>query len=209
LLAAYGIQTPPLRLANSAEDAAQLAQAMGYPVALKITSPDIAHKSDVDGVLLGLPDATAVRKGFETILANSRRARPKAHLEGVQVQRMLPAGQDVIVGAVQDPQFGALVMFGSGGVEVEGLKDVAFALAPLPLAEAEEIVDSTWAGRKLRGFRHLPTADRTAALQAVLRLGQLAADLPAIAEIEINPLRVLPDGEGAYALDVRAKLSNY
>jgi acetyltransferase len=120
---------------------------------------------------------------------------------------MFPSGQEVIVGVVQDPQFGPLVMFGSGGVEVEGLKDIAFALAPLARDEAEHLLDSTWAGRKLCGYRNLPPADRAAVVNVLLRLAQLAADFPQLAEIEINPLRALPDGQGAVAVDVRIKTS--
>jgi acetyltransferase len=140
------------------------------------------------------------------VQANARRAHPQARFDGVHVQRMLPEGQEVIVGAVQDPQFGALVMFGAGGTEVEGVKDVAFALAPLPRAEADAMIDGTWAGRKLRGFRHMPPADRTAAMDALLRLGQLVAEHADIAEVEINPLRVRPDGEGVVAVDVRLRV---
>jgi len=207
VLGAYGLTLPRIVLAATADDAVRVAGELGYPVALKVASPEIPHKSDVGGVLLGLGDAAAVRAGFATVQANARRAHPAARLDGVHVQRMLPEGQEVIVGAVQDPQFGALVMFGAGGTEVEGVKDVAFALAPLPRAEAEAMLDATWAGRKLRGFRHLPPADRAAAIDAVLRLGQLVADHPAIAEVEINPLRVRRDGEGVVAVDVRLRRS--
>ena len=119
---------------------------------------------------------------------------------------MIPAGQEVIVGAVQDAQFGPLVMFGSGGVEVEGLKDVAFALAPLTRDEAKRMLTDTWAGRKLDGYRQLPAADKTAVFDTLFRLGQLAADFPQFAEIEINPLRVLADGDGVFAVDARARI---
>jgi acetyltransferase len=119
---------------------------------------------------------------------------------------MAADGQEVIVGAVQDPQFGPLVMFGSGGVEVEGLKDVQFALAPLGEAEAKSLLEKTWAGQKLRGFRNLPQADRQAVTQTLLRLAQMAADFPQLAEIEINPLRVMETGDGAWAVDVRVRL---
>jgi len=206
LLAAYGIDTLPIRLAHSAEEAVQIASELGFPATVKVASPDIPHKSDVNGVLLDLPDAQAVRGGFERVVQNARLARPQAEILGVHVQRMLPKGQDVIAGAVQDAQFGPLVMFGSGGVEVEGLKDVAFALAPLSRAEAEYLLEHTWAGRKLRGYRSLPPADREALLEVLLRLAQLAADFPELMEIEINPLRVLEVGGGAVALDVRARL---
>ena len=172
---------------------------------LKLASPDLPHKSDVGGVLLDLRDADAVAQGYEDVIARVRAARPDAILEGVYVQRMVPEGQEVIVGAVQDAQFGALALFGSGGVEVEGLCDVAFALAPLSRREAERLIDDTWAGRRLRGYRSLPPADREAAVDVLLRLARLAADLPQLAEIEINPLRVLPAGQGAVAVDVRAR----
>ncbi len=205
LFQVYGIPTLPLRLAATSEQAALAAAEMGFPVALKVASPDIPHKSDVNGVLLNLRDEETVRKGFEQIIANARLARPKAEILGVHVQKMLPDGQDVILGALQDAQFGPLAMFGSGGVEVEGLKDVSFALAPLTNADAGYLLQSTWAGRKLDGFRSLPPADREAVQEALFRLGQLAADFPQLAEIEINPFRVLPRGQGAIALDIRIR----
>ncbi len=206
LFEAYGIATVAPKLAASAEQAAALADQMGYPVVLKVASPDIAHKSDVGGVLLNLQSAQAVREGFIRVTQAASAALPNARVEGVHVQRMLPAGQDVIAGVVRDPTFGPLVMFGSGGVEVEGLKDVTFALPPLSEPEAERLLERTWAGRKLRGFRNLPPADRAAVIQALLRLAQCAVDNPRIAEIEVNPLRVLADGQGALAVDIRAKL---
>ena len=207
LLAAYGIPFKPLKLAQSAQGAAELAGELGLPVALKIASPQIAHKSDVNGVLLNLWDAESVKRGYEQIVGTVRAAQPQAEILGVYVQSMIPDGQDVILGAIQDPQFGALAMFGSGGTEVEGLKDVAFALAPMTEEEAQYLLDSTWAGRKLYGYRNLPPVDYQAAMIALRRLGQLAADLPQLAEIEINPLRVLPQGQGVFALDIRASLS--
>ncbi|MBN2676575.1 MAG: acetate--CoA ligase family protein, partial [Anaerolineaceae bacterium] len=166
----------------------------------------ISHKSDVGGVALNLESQAAVRVAFDNMTARVKAARPEAHIDGVTLQRMLPPGQEVIVGVVRDPQFGPLVMFGSGGVEVEGLKDVTFALAPLSRREAEEMLDSTWAGRKLSGYRNIPPADREAVVEALLRLARLTELLPEIQEIEINPLRVMPPGEGAWAVDVRVKV---
>jgi acetyl coenzyme A synthetase (ADP forming)-like protein len=206
LLDAYGIRTLKLALATTPDEAATLAEKAGFPVVLKVASPDISHKSDVGGVLLDLKDIAAVKKGFHTVLQNARAAQPGARIEGVHVQRMLPSGQEVIIGMLRDPQFGPLMMFGSGGVEVEGLKDIAIELAPLSQREAEAMLDATWAGRKLKGFRNLPPADRAAAILTLARLAQLALDFPQINEIEINPLRVLPAEEGACAIDVRAKL---
>lgn len=206
MLAAYGIPMPRAVLAASADEAVALAGQMGYPVALKVASPDIVHKTEAGGVLLNLQDADEVASGYAKVLANAAAAAPQAALDGVHVQRMVTAGQEVIVGALQDPQFGAIVMFGSGGVEVEGLKDVEFSLAPLSEGEAAGLLERTWAGRRLKGFRNLPPGDRAAVLGIIRRLGQLAADFPELAEVELNPVRVLPDGEGAFAVDVRARL---
>ena len=206
ILAAYGIPIPETILVRSEQEALQQARRMGFPLVLKVASPDIPHKSDVNGVLLNLTDEQAVRSGFRQVTENARLARPEAEILGAHLQQMVPTGQEVIIGAVQDAQFGALAMFGSGGTEVEGLKDVAFGLAPLPRQEAEQMVSSTWAGRKLKGYRNLPPADRETVLDILLRLAQLAADFPQFAEIEINPLRVLAAGQGAYAVDARIRL---
>jgi acetyltransferase len=205
LLAAYGISTPISQLAITQEEAVEHAHRAGFPVALKVASLQIPHKSDVNGVLLDLKDERAVAHGFTKIVENVQAAHPQIDIRGVYVQRMIPSGQDVIVGAIQDAQFGPLIMFGSGGVEVEGLKDVAFALAPITSEEIDYLMESTWGGRKLRGFRNLPPADRVVVQQAIQRLAQLAADFPEITEIEINPLRVMNKGHGAFALDVRAR----
>ena len=206
MLAAYSIPTPRVELARTADEAAALARQLGFPVALKVASPDIPHKSDVGGVLLNLGNEEVVAEGFMSIIRNARIAQPQAKLLGAHIQRMIPNGQEVIVGAVQDPQFGALIMFGSGGVEVEGLKDVAFGLGQLSREEAEYLLENTWAGRKLRGYRNLQPADRAAVIDTLLRLSQLATDFPQIAEIEINPLRVLSEGQGVIVVDVRAKI---
>jgi acetyltransferase len=207
LMQAYNISIPPIKMARSAQEAAEMASSIGYPVALKLASDQIIHKSDVGGVALNLADAEAVSQGYTRLVENARVAHPDAINLGVHVQRMISGGQEVIIGAVQDPQFGPLVMFGSGGVEVEGVKDVAFALAPMTDEEAEYLLESTWAGRRLAGYRYLSPADREATKDVLLRLAQLAADFPQLAEIEINPLRVLHRGQGAFAVDVRARLS--
>ena len=207
ILAAYGIPTAALTLTKSADEAIECSRQIGFPLALKIASPDIAHKSDVGGVALNITDETALRSSWDALIHRVSAASPNSRIEGIYLQRMIPQGQEVIVGAVRDPQFGPLIMFGSGGVEVEGLKDVAFALAPLTEPDAEHLITSTWAGRKLAGFRNLPPADRKAVLEVLYRLAQLAADFPQLAETEINPLRVLPAGQGAVAVDVRLRLA--
>jgi acetate---CoA ligase (ADP-forming) len=208
LLDAYGIPRPAFELARSPEEAATLAAAMGFPVALKIAAPEITHKSDVGCVLLNVADEAAARQGYGTVVDNGRRANPAAAIAGVYVQPMIAAGQELILGAALDPQFGPVVMVGSGGIEVEGMKDVAFALTPLTRTTAVAALDSTWAGQKLRGYRNLPPADYERALDCLLRLGQLAADWPQLAEIEINPLRVMAAGQGVWAIDGRARLND-
>jgi acetate---CoA ligase (ADP-forming) len=207
ILDAYGIPTAKMDLARTSKEAAEIALRMGLPVALKIASSEIAHKSDVGGVMLNLGDEQSIESGFELITQQARQAQPEAKIEGVYVQRMISTGQEVIIGTVKDPQFGALAMFGSGGTEVEGLKDITFGLAPLTQIEAERMLEVTWAGRKLKGFRNLPPADRETAMDALIRLAQLASDFPALSEIEINPLRVLSPGKGAVAVDVRIRLA--
>jgi acetyltransferase len=207
LMTCYGIQVPPAFLAETPEEAAEMAVKAKFPVVLKVASPDIPHKSDVDGVLVDLWDASAAAQGFNQVVERARLAVPQAHIHGAVIQHMLPPGQDVIIGALQDPQFGAVLMFGSGGVEAEGLKDVSFTLAPLSQEESSFLLETTWAGRKLAGYRSLPPADRAAVIDVLLRFSHLAADFPELSEIEINPLRVLAEGQGAYALDLRARLA--
>jgi acetyl coenzyme A synthetase (ADP forming)-like protein len=206
LMSAYGIPTAPSRLARTEAEATEIAAQMGFPVVMKVVSADIVHKSDVGGVLLNIRNAEEARNGFHIVTDHARTANPQARIEGVLVQDMIPGGQEVIIGAVRDPQFGPLMMFGSGGVDVEGLNDLAFALAPLPASEADDLLQRTWAGRKLAGFRNLPPGDAGAVKEILQRLAQLAFDLSEIAEIEINPLQVLAAGEGAVAVDVRVRL---
>lgn len=206
LISAYGITTTPIKLARSAEEAASIASELGFPVVMKIASPDISHKSDVGGVILNLQDPQQVYNGYTQVVERVKTARPEAHIEGVHIQRQVPQGQEVILGMVRDPLFGPLMMFGSGGVEVEGLKDVAFALAPLDQAEAQKLIRKTWAGRKLKGFRNIPPADEAAVIDALVKLSWLAMDNEHITEIEINPLRVL--SQGAVAVDVRVSMDS-
>jgi acyl-CoA synthetase (NDP forming) len=204
LMAAYGIQTAPIKLARNPDEVASIAKELGFPVVLKIASPDILHKSDVGGVLLDLNNSSSVQSGYTQIIKHIASVKPDARIEGVHIQRQIPQGQEVIIGAVRDPLFGPLMMFGSGGVEVEGLKDVAFALAPLNQAEAQEMIRKTWAGRKLKGFRNIPPADEESVVDVLVKLSWLVMEQEDIKEIEINPLRVL--SKGAVAVDVRIKM---
>jgi acetyl coenzyme A synthetase (ADP forming)-like protein len=206
LMAACGIPTVPVKLARTEAEAGMIAARLGFPVVLKVASPDIPHKSDVGGVLLNIRSVDEAAAGFRLVTGRAHTARPAARLEGVQVQRMLPEGQEVILGASRDPRFGPLMMFGSGGVDVEGLRDVAFALAPLPPSEADDLLARTWAGRKLAGYRNLPPADAGAVTEILQRLACLVSAVPEIGEIEINPLRVM--AQGALAVDVRVRIGD-
>lgn len=206
ILNGYGITAAKMKLAKTEDEAAALADELGMPVVLKVASADISHKTDVGGVLLNLADLKSVRGGFQNILSQAKAAVPGAKLTGVYVQKMVPPGQEVIIGAVRDPQFGPIMMFGSGGTEVEGLKDLAFGMAPLTKLEIETMLNKTWAGRKLAGYRNILPSDSAAVEEVLIRLAQLAWDFPELAEIEINPLRVFPDGEGAAAVDVRMRM---
>jgi acetate---CoA ligase (ADP-forming) len=203
LLLAYGIETAPLKLACTVEQAIEIAHDLGYPVVMKIASPDVLHKWDAGGVVLNIKDPPSLHIAYTQIMERIREALPGARIDGVHIQQQIRDGQEVILGAVRDPQFGPLMMFGSGGVEVEGLKDVAFGLARLDPAEAEKMIRRTWAGRRLQGFRHIPPADEGAAIDVLIKLSHLILDHESIQEIEINPLRVLK--QGAIAVDVRVK----
>ncbi|HUH98706.1 MAG TPA: acetate--CoA ligase family protein [Anaerolineales bacterium] len=204
LAASYGIPTAPVRLAGTAGEAASLARELGFPVAMKIASPDILHKSEIGGVLLNIKSEAEAVNGYTLLMERAKNARPTAHIEGVYIQRQIEGGQEVIVGVVRDPTFGPLAMFGSGGIEAEGLRDVAFALGPLSPREAQEMMRRTWAGKKLDGFRNIPAANKLAVEDVLIRLSWLAHDQQAIQEIEINPLRVL--SKGAIAVDLRVRL---
>ena len=203
LLAIYGIPITPIKLARSAEAAVSIANELEYPVVMKIASPDILHKSDVGGVIVNIKDRSSLQSAYTQMIEKVKAAKPEARIEGVQIQRQIPNGQEVIIGAVRDPQFGPLMMFGSGGVEVEGLKDVAFALAPLDQAEAEKMIRKTWAGRKLKGFRNISPADEGSVIDVLIKLSRLMLENESIEEIEINPLRAL--SKGVVAIDVRVR----
>jgi acetyltransferase len=191
-------------VARSADQAAQIADRIGYPVAMKIVSPDILHKSDVGGIRLNLNNSAEVASAYTEMMSSLAAQLPQAVLEGVLVERMAARGQEVIVGMRRDPNFGPLVMFGLGGIYVELFGDVAFRVAPLTRQDAMDMIHQTRAGKLLGGFRGELPADLDAVVDTILRLSQIALDFEQIEEIEINPLRVFP--HGALALDGRVIL---
>ena len=205
LLAEAGVPVTPTRLARSAAEAVALAEEFGYPVALKIVSRDIAHKSDVGGVVLGLTSAAAVRRARRDMLARIAEAAPSARLDGVSVQWMAAPGIEVIVGATTDPQFGPVLMFGLGGVFVEVLKDVAFRIVPLEPRDAAQMVREIRGLPVLQGARGAPHADLGAIEGLLLQISRFMADHPEVAELDLNP--VFAYAKGAIAVDARIVLA--
>lgn len=206
VIAAYGLRLPQNVLARTVDEAVAAAQQMGFPVALKIVSPDILHKTDVGGVRLNLQDADAVARGFAAIDTSVRRFFPTAAIQGIAVQEMVVGGKEVILGMTRDPQFGPLLMFGLGGIYVEVLKDVAFRVAPIGPDEAEAMIREIRSFPLLRGVRGEKVSDLNAIVEALCRLSQLCVDFPEILELDVNPLLVKPEGEGAVAIDARLGL---
>jgi acetyltransferase len=204
---AYGIPVISGDLARSPKEAVKIADQLGYPVVLKIVSPDILHKSDAGGIRLNLADSAAVTTAYRQLMDKVATAHPEARIEGVLVEAMAPQGYEVIVGMRRDPQFGPLMMFGLGGIYVELLTDVAFRVAPVNRREALAMIRETRAGRLLSGIRGRQAADLETVVDCIVRLSQLALDFPQIEEAEVNPLLVLPQDQGAVALDGRAVLS--
>ena len=198
---AYGIPVPREGLAKTRDEAVKLASGMGFPVVLKIVSPEILHKTEAGGVLVGMKSAEDVQKGFDTIMANAKKYSASANLLGVQVQQMLKGGQEVIVGAVTDPSFGKLVAFGLGGVLVEVLKDVTFRLAPASREDALSMLDGIQAAEMLKGVRGSDPVNREALAGLIENVSRLVADFPEIAEMDLNPVFATKDG--AIAADVR------
>lgn len=203
VLAAWDIPTTRVELARDAAEAVKAARELKYPVVMKIASPDIIHKSDAGGVRVGLSSELDVREAFEEITGNARAYKPKANILGVTVQEYVARAREVIVGTVQDPTFGATVMFGLGGIWVEALKDVSFRLAPLAVVDAKEMISEIKGYPILAGIRGEPEADIDAIVVILQKAGQLAHEFPEIVEMDINPIFVFDRGKGATAIDAR------
>ena len=206
VLDAYGIPTVPTRIAKGSEEASRLAADFAKPVALKILSPDITHKSDVSGVVLDLEGADATRQAAETMLERVRRSQPAARIAGFTVQPMerRPDALETIVGIAEDTLFGPVILFGHGGTAVEAIDDKSLALPPLNLRLAHELIQRTRIARLLAGYRDKPPADLAALALTLVRVAQLASDLAEVVELDINPLLV--DAKGVIALDARIRV---
>ncbi len=204
ILQAYGMRIPRSELADNPDRAIEIAMEIGYPVVLKIASPDILHKTDIGGVKVGLNSSEDVRDAFDLMVYRAQRYVPEARIWGCLVQEMVPSGGiEVLVGMNRDPQFGPLVTFGLGGIYVETLKDVTFRVAPFSYTEAEEMLNEIRAKALLDGVRGKPPVDKQSIIDTLLRIGQLVLDFPEIVELDINPLIVYPKSQGSVAIDMR------
>jgi acetyltransferase len=208
VLSAYNLRIPQAELAPTADEAVALADKIGYPVVLKIASPNILHKTDVGGVRVNLRTPGDVRDAFDLIVYRAQRYVPGAVIWGCLVQEMIPAGLEILVGMNRDPQFGPLVTFGLGGILVETLRDVTFRVAPFDRSEATAMLTEIRARALLDGVRGQKPVDKEAIVDTLLRISQLVTDFPEIVELDINPLMVYEQGRGAVSLDMRLVLSS-
>jgi acyl-CoA synthetase (NDP forming) len=197
----YGIPVTKSELATNEQEAARLAEKIGFPVVLKILSPDIIHKSDVGGVMVNLKDAKEVRDAYQQIMKNVKNHNAKAKILGILVQEMAPSSTEVIVGAIKDPQFGPALMFGLGGVFVEVLKDVTFRIAPVAADEAREMIGEVKAYPLLKGYRGSPPADIDAIVKIILATSKLVMEHQEVKELDLNPIMVYE--KGAKTVDAR------
>ncbi len=205
LLKDAGVSVANTTLATNAAEAQAQAEAAGYPVVLKVVSPDIAHKSDVGGVKLNLKDKDAVAAAYDEIVASSKKAVANARIAGVAVQHMAPQGTEVIVGMTTDPQFGPVLMFGLGGIMVEVLKDVSFRLVPLAEKDADQMISEIKGRPVLEGVRGQPASDIKALKQTILKVSEFVEKHPEVRELDLNPVFAYPDG--AMAVDARIVIS--
>lgn len=199
-----GVPVSPARLARTREDAIAQAENLGYPIVLKIVSPQITHKSDVGGVALGLESAADVGAAFDRVVASAKQHVPDATIEGVAVQRMERAGTEVIIGVTKDPQFGPVLMFGLGGVLVEVLKDVAFRIIPIEERDARQMIAEIKGYPLLEGYRGSEPADIGKLRELLLKVSAFVEQHPEIAELDLNPVFAYSDG--AIAVDARIVL---
>lgn len=206
ILKAYGIPVIKTAFAKTEEEAIKAADELGYPLVMKVISPQISHKSDVGGIRLSLQNGNEMRAAYRKMMENIPKKMPDAVLNGVQLQPMLSGGKEVIIGMIRDPTFGPMLMFGLGGVYVEILKDVRFAIAPVNEREARDMISGIKAYPLLAGFRGSKPSDIDALVDTILRVSRLVCDFSEIKEFEINPMMVFEEGKGALAVDMRLTL---
>ena len=208
LLAAYGIVTPESAVATSPEQAADLAEEMGFPVALKVVSDRVIHKTDIGGVILDRRDRKEVRQGFERIVAKAWERDLSDSVQGVMVQRYLEEGIEAVVGVTQDPSFGPLIMFGLGGAYVELVRDVVFRLHPLTNHDIGEMIHGVRASKLLEGYGGGPPGDEEALRDLLAKVSQMVEEIPELLEMDLNPVKILPPGQGCVVVDARMRFGN-
>jgi acetate---CoA ligase (ADP-forming) subunit beta len=201
ICAEYGIPVTKFSLAKNEKEAAVQADQIGYPVVLKIVSPDIVHKTEAGGVMVNLKNAADVAAGYKKIVENAAKYKSDAKIVGVLVQEMAPQGIEVIVGAIKDAQFGQTVMFGLGGIFVELLKDVNFRVAPVTAQEAKEMITQLKTFPLLNGYRNTPPTDIDALINIICNVSNLVMEQPEIKELDLNPVMAYP--KGAKTVDAR------
>jgi len=189
----YRIPTPKWKLVKSKKEAVEFAEKSKYPVVLKVVSKEIIHKSDVGGVFVDLPDKIAVERAYDQITKNVRKNVPRAKIEGVLVYKMIQKGKEVIIGGMKDPQFGQTIMFGSGGILVEFIRDTVFRVLPITRKNAEEMIDESKISNLLRSYRGT-SSDVNEIINTIMKVGKLLEDNPQIKEFEMNPIEVLKKG---------------
>jgi len=197
----YGIPVTALKVAKTAEEAAEFSEEIGYPTVLKIVSPDVLHKFDVGGVILNINSREEARNAYNKILENVKKHKPDAKINGILVQEMAPSSTEVIVGSIKDSQFGPTLMFGFGGIFVEVMKDVSFRIAPITEEDAQEMISEIKAYPILRGYRDQPPADIDTLAKILLSTSKLVMDHQEIKELDLNPVMVYE--KGAKTVDAR------
>jgi len=200
----YGMPITAIAVATTEEEAVKSAEKIGYPIVLKIVSPQVLHKSDAGGVLINIKDEKALREGYNQILKNVKAHVPDAEITGILVQEMAPNGTEVIIGSTNDPTFGPTIMFGLGGIFVEILKDVSFRIVPITKTDAEEMVKEIKAYKILEGARGMPKADQETIVNTILATSKMLEECPEIKELDMNPVLVYE--KGARIVDARVIL---
>lgn len=203
LLRQYNIPVPDFALVQDVDEALRVVKDIGYPIVLKVVSPDIVHKSDVGGVILNISNDDELRSACERIRSNIKEKAPYARVSGFLVQKMVPEGLETIVGATKDPIFGHVIAFGLGGVLVEILQDVSFRIVPVSEEDARAMIREIRGYRLFNGYRNMPARDEEAVVYIITRFSELLSDNPNIVEADLNPIIILERGKGAYAADAR------
>jgi len=201
LFAMYDMPVTEIYVAKTEDEAVKAANDIGYPIVLKIVSPQILHKSDAGGVIVGVNDDQGIRDGYNTIIKNAKNYKSDAEITGILVQEMAPKGTEIIVGSTTDPTFGPTLMFGLGGIFVEILKDVSFRVAPIDLVDAREMVDEIKARKILEGARGMPPVDKDTLADILYKTSKMLMECPEIKELDMNPILAYPDG--ARVVDAR------